>query len=78
MSIQISVRLPDSLVHSLDELVTSGDARSRASVVEAALERHLRQVLAERDAAILAATTDGTDDLDGLAPWATRQPLNLP
>ena len=42
MSIQIAVRLPDQLVNSLDELVTSGAARSRASVIERALLRELR------------------------------------
>ena len=41
MSIQIAVRLPDQLVNSLDELVDSGAARSRASVIERALLRGL-------------------------------------
>ena len=74
---QITVRLPDELVRSVDDLVASGDARSRASVVEAALERHLRRVLAERDAAILAATVDDPDNLDALASWAATQPVDL-
>jgi len=74
MSTQITVRLPDDLVRSVDGLVASGDARSRASVVELALERHLRRVLAERDAAILAGVT-APDSLDVLAQWATTQPV---
>jgi len=74
---QITVRLPDDLVRSVDDLIASGDARSRASVVEQALERHLRRVLAERDAAILAATSDDPDDLDALAAWAATRPVDL-
>ncbi len=74
---QITVRLPDDLVRSVDDLVASGDARSRASVVEQALERHLRRVLAERDAAILAAAADGPGDLDALASWAATRPTGL-
>lgn len=77
MSTQITVRLPDDLVRSVDGLVASGDARSRASVVELALERHLRRVLAERDAAILAAAADDPDGLDALATWAATQPVGL-
>jgi len=78
MSTQITVRLPDELVRSVDGLVAAGDARSRASVVEQALERYLRRVLAERDAAILAASTDDPDDLGALASWAAAQPVDLP
>jgi len=74
---QISVRLPDGLVHSVDALVAAGGARSRASVVEEALERHLRRTLAERDAAILAAADTDPDDLDALAAWAASQPTGL-
>ena len=72
---QISVRLPDRLVHSLDALVAESEARSRASVVEEALERYLRRALAERDAAILAAGSD--PDLDDLAAWAATRPVGL-
>jgi len=77
MTTQITVRLPDVLVRSLDDLVASGDMRSRASVVELALERHLRRVFAERDAAILAAAADDPDGLGTLASWAANQPMDL-
>ena len=55
MSKQIAVRLPDELVDFVDAIVDSGGERSRAAVVSRALERERRRVVAERDAAILAA-----------------------
>jgi Arc/MetJ-type ribon-helix-helix transcriptional regulator len=69
MSTQIAVRLPDDLVAFVDELVSHGDAASRAAVVSRALERERRRKVAERDAVILADA--GTDtDLDSLAEFA--------
>lgn len=66
MSKQIAVRLPDDLVEFVDRVVGSGRERSRAAVVGRALERERRREIAERDAAILAAT--GPDpQLSGLA-----------
>ncbi|HWS58410.1 MAG TPA: YlcI/YnfO family protein [Actinotalea sp.] len=77
MSTQITVRIADDLVAAVDALVAAGRTRSRASIVERALERELRRTLAEQDASILAGT--GADpDLDGLADWAagrTVEPL---
>jgi Arc/MetJ-type ribon-helix-helix transcriptional regulator len=76
MSIQIAVRLPDSMVEFLDRLVTEGHAPSRASVVERALAREFRRQIAARDAAILAEA--GADpDLDSLADYAARAPLDV-
>jgi Arc/MetJ-type ribon-helix-helix transcriptional regulator len=76
MSIQIAVRLPDSMVEFLDRLVAEGQAASRASVVERALAREFRRQIAARDAAILAAA--GPDPgLDGLADYAGRVPLDI-
>jgi antitoxin MazE3 len=76
MSIQIAVRLPDDTVQRLDELVAHGDAPSRASVIERALAREFRRLLAERDAAILASA--GADaDLDALAEYAARTNLDI-
>jgi Arc/MetJ-type ribon-helix-helix transcriptional regulator len=69
MSKQIAVRLPDELVEFVDEIVSSGTGRSRATVVTHALERERRRVIATRDAEILART--GSDpDLAGLAAHA--------
>jgi metal-responsive CopG/Arc/MetJ family transcriptional regulator len=68
MSTQIAIRLADSLVAELDRVVASGRARSRASLVEAALERELRRLAAASDAETLHRV--GTaDDLDGLVEW---------
>jgi antitoxin MazE3 len=76
MSKQIAVRLPDELVAFVDEVVDSGDERSRAAVVTRALEREQRRSLAERDARILART--GPDpELAGLAEHAAGVPLDL-
>jgi Arc/MetJ-type ribon-helix-helix transcriptional regulator len=75
MSIQISVRLPDSVVEQLDRLVAEGQAPSRVSVIEQALAREFRRMLAARDAAILAKA--GPDpDLDSLAEYAAGTPMN--
>ncbi len=76
MSVQIAVRLPDSMVEFLDQLVAEGKAASRASVVERALAREFRRLVAARDAAILAGA--GADpDMDGLAGYAARSPLDV-
>jgi len=76
VSIQIAVRLPDSMVDFLDRLVAEGGAPSRASVVERALAREFRQLIAARDAAILAE--GGADpDLDSLAAYAAHLPLDV-
>ena len=74
MSTQITVRLPDELVSLVDALVDAGRARSRASVVERALEREMRRELAARDVAILQGAPD--DDLDALAAWAQSRPVD--
>ena len=76
MSIQIAVRLPDSTVEFLDRLVAEGQAPSRASVVERALAREFRRVIAARDAAILAKA-DPDPDMDALADYAARSPLDV-
>ena len=53
MTTQIAVRLPDDLVAFLDRSVAEGRVTSRAALVTSALEREMRRVLAEHDAAIL-------------------------
>ena len=62
-----------------DELVADGTYRSRATAVERALFRELRRALALRDLEILARTEDGPepDDLDALAAWGSRQPMDI-
>jgi Arc/MetJ-type ribon-helix-helix transcriptional regulator len=76
MSMQIAVRLPDSMVEFLDRLVAEGQAPSRASVVERALAREFRRQIAARDAAILAEA--GADpDMNSLAAYAARGPVDV-
>ena len=76
MSTQIAVRLPDSMVEFLDQLVAQGRAASRASVVERALATEFRRLAAARDAAILAGA--GPDpDMDSLAEYAARTPPDV-
>ncbi|MBD8057674.1 ribbon-helix-helix protein, CopG family [Cellulomonas sp. JH27-2] len=75
MSTQITVRLPDDLVSMVDTLVSSGRARSRASVVERALERELRRELAARDVAILQGRMPD-DGMDALAAWAQSRSID--
>jgi len=69
VSIQIAVRLADALVAELDRVVAAGGARSRASLVEAALERELRRLAALRDVEILR-TGGPSDELDPLVEWS--------
>lgn len=75
MARQIAVRLPDEMVEFIDRLVESGDASSRATVVAHAVDQERRRRVAARDAAILARSGPDTD-LDGLAEWAARTPLD--
>lgn len=78
MTTQIAVRLPDDMVQFLDQLVASGQASSRASVVERALAREIRRQIAARDAEILAAAGPAGDtDLDTLAEYAAGTPMDL-
>jgi len=76
MSTQIAVRLPDEMVSTLDELIASGEASSRASVVEQALRRELRRYLYEREAKILA-DTEPDPDLEAWVSYAAQSPLDL-
>jgi len=76
MTVQIAVRLADQTVERLDQLVATGQSPSRASVIERALAREFRRLIAERDAAILAAP--GPDaDMDSLAEYAAHTELDI-
>jgi Arc/MetJ-type ribon-helix-helix transcriptional regulator len=76
VSIQIAVRLPDRTVAELDRLVAEGKAPSRASVIERALAREFRRLVAARDAAILAGSGPDTD-FDSLADYAAGTPMDI-
>lgn len=75
MSKQIAVRLPDDMVRFLDDLISRGDARSRADAIAQAVERDRRWRTAARDAAILAKHGEAAD-LDGLAEFGARVPMD--
>jgi len=75
MSKQIAVRLPEDLVEFIDQLVDHGQATSRAVVVARAVDRERRREIAARDAAILSQAS-GDPDLDRLAEYAARTPLD--
>ena len=77
MSIQIAVRLPDQLVNSLDELVDSGAARSRASVIERALLRELRYQRMLQEVEILNSGIGADEDLDALARFTGNVALDV-
>ncbi len=75
MSKQLTVRLPDDLVDFIDQRVEHGEAKSRAAVVAAAIDRERRREIAEKDADILARSKTG-DDFDDLAGFSARTPLD--
>ena len=75
MSAQITVRLPDEMVARMDELVASGQARSRVAVIERALAKEFRRLTAMHDAEILA-TADPDRDMDTLADYGSRLALD--
>ena len=69
MSSQIAVRLPEQMVAFLDRAVAEGTSPSRAALVASALEREMRRLAAEQDAAILREK-GATDELDALVTWS--------
>lgn len=73
---QIAVRLPEDTAAFVDRLVASAAAAGRAVVVNRALERERRQVVAARDAAILQATGDDPD-MQRLAEYAAGTQLDI-
>jgi antitoxin MazE3 len=75
MSTEIAVRLPDELVTELDGLIAEGREASRDSVIERAVVRELQRLAAASDAVLARTGTDA--DLDRLAEYAARVPLDL-
>lgn len=79
VSKQIAVRLPDEIASFVDAEVAAGRAPSRAAVVTRALERDRRRRLALADVEILTRTggSGDPDNLDGLASYGARLPIDL-
>lgn len=65
---QISLRISDSLVSAMDKAIAADMARSRADIVESAVERELRRLIALKDVAILRDNPEPEADL--IANWA--------
>ena len=78
MSIEIAVRLPTQLIDSLDELIVSGAARSRASVIERALLREMRYQWMLQEVEILNSGIRADEDLDSLAQLGGNVALDMP
>lgn len=55
---QISLRISEPLVNAMDEAVKSGLAKSRAELVDGAVERELRRLITLRDLETIAADPD--------------------
>jgi len=77
MSVQIAIRLPGSLVETVDSLVASGAEKSRASIVERALLREFRRMRIVEEVQILAGTAADSGELVELTTFASRTPLEL-
>lgn len=82
MSVQIALRLPESVVEYIDAQVEAGRAKSRSDVVARFVERDRRRERAARDVEVLlaerqAGIVDTTDDLDALAATASSTALDL-
>ena len=76
MSRPASFRLTDEEFAVLDALVAAGHATDRTTALKRTLARERRRQAAEHDALIYAAS--GPDpELDGLAAWASRQPIDI-
>nr|VDG63654.1 Uncharacterised protein [Streptococcus thermophilus] len=67
---QISLRISDSLVSAMDEAVAAEMARSRADIVESAVERELRRLIALRDVEILRDAPEPEADL--IVNWVSQ------
>jgi Predicted transcriptional regulators containing the CopG/Arc/MetJ DNA-binding domain and a metal-binding domain len=76
MTTQIAVRLPEEMVSELDKLIATGEATSRASVIEQALRRELRRYLYEREATILA-NAEPDPEMDAWMSRYSQEPLDL-
>jgi Arc/MetJ-type ribon-helix-helix transcriptional regulator len=76
VSKRITVRLPDELVAFVDEQVSSGAERSRASIVSRALARERQRVIASRDAEILLRSVLKSE-FQALAEHAVRLSSDL-
>ena len=72
MSTQVSLRLDDRLLAEVDKLVRDGEVKSRAALVESALERELRRRIYAKEAEIYAR--EGEDpELTPMFEWMQQR-----
>ena len=76
VSIQIAVRLPDDMVEFVDRLVAEGQADEPGLGDRTGPGPGIPPLIAARDAAILAEAGADTD-MDNLADYAARAPLDV-
>jgi Arc/MetJ-type ribon-helix-helix transcriptional regulator len=81
VSVQMTVRIPDNLAKYVDDSVRSGGAASRAEMIARALEELMRREEREREMALVdnlnARNESLYPDLDGLAEWGVRRPMDI-
>jgi Arc/MetJ-type ribon-helix-helix transcriptional regulator len=76
MTIQITVRLPDELVHFVDGQVAAGSVTSRAEAVKAALVHERRRQAALMDVEILRRSMPDPD-LEAIVEHTSANPIDL-
>jgi Arc/MetJ-type ribon-helix-helix transcriptional regulator len=77
MTIQIAIRLSEETVAYLDNQVRLGRAKSRADIVDRALNRERRRETAERDLERILLDQKAAAEFNGLAEAASQTPLDL-
>jgi Arc/MetJ-type ribon-helix-helix transcriptional regulator len=77
----MTVRIPDNLARYVDDRVKAGAASSRAEFIARALDELMRHEEREREIALLDELNARNEplypDLDGLAQWGLREPMDL-
>lgn len=77
----MTVRIPDNLAKYVDDRVKSGGAASRAEMVARAIEELMRREEREREMALVdelnARDESLYPDLDGLAEWGVKRPMDI-
>jgi Arc/MetJ-type ribon-helix-helix transcriptional regulator len=77
-AIQITVRIPPDLLAFADQLVESGEARSRADVMAQGIRCIRRRQQQDQEIAVLRASTLDPDAEEGdWAIWATRNAAQI-
>lgn len=77
----MTVRVPDNLANYVDKHVESGEASSRAEMIARALDELMRREEREREVTLVDELNARGEplypDLDGLAEWGARQPMDV-